>query len=152
MKPQVADYPMQSVSFPDAVISHGSSAPEKPNRRVKRVQQAQAIMAQQLWHTPMLSDLAAAVCTCSRTLSADFQALHQQPVIAWLREQRLQEIARLLKDTELPLEVIATQTGYTSAANLCTAFKRRFACTPGQYRRQASAMQCNLRRRKAYAS
>jgi|GEM_PF-5380828 len=152
MKPQVAHYPMQSLSLSNTVFGHSHSAPENPSRRFKRVRQAQAIMVQQLWHTPMLSDLAAAVCTCPRTLSADFQALHQQPVIAWLREQRLQEITRLLKDTELPLEVIATQTGYTSAANLCTAFKRRFACTPGQYRRQASAMQCNLRRRKAYTS
>ena len=52
-----------------------------------------------------------------------------------LVEMRLQEAARLLRQTSLPIEEIAAQVGYTSVSGFYTAFRKTHGTTAGNYRK-----------------
>jgi len=54
-----------------------------------------------------------------------------------IQRVQLNAVKDLLVTTDLGLEQIATQTGYSSAQYLTTAFRREHNQTPGQYRRAA---------------
>jgi LacI family transcriptional regulator len=55
----------------------------------------------------------------------------------FLREVRMNRAKELLEETNLTLEQIAKQTGYSCAMSFYTAFKRLFHMTPGAYRSQS---------------
>ncbi len=48
---------------------------------------------------------------------------------------RFREVNRLLRATDLTIEVIAEQTGFTHPHYLQTAYRERFGMTPGEFRR-----------------
>lgn len=53
-----------------------------------------------------------------------------------LRRARLEDSARLLRETAEPIHVIAGKVGYASVPAFTTAFKRHFGATPRAYRRE----------------
>ncbi len=56
----------------------------------------------------------------------------------FLREVRMNRAKELLEETDLTLDEIAKQTGYSCAMSFYTAFKRIFRVTPGAYRNESS--------------
>lgn len=50
-------------------------------------------------------------------------------------ETRMQEVSRLLRETDLSVSAIAEQAGFTSSSYLHRMFKRHFSVTPIEYRR-----------------
>jgi AraC family transcriptional regulator len=54
---------------------------------------------------------------------------------AWLQQRRMQEAARLVRETRQPLADIAAQTGHPSAAHFSQAFRRHWGVAPSIYRR-----------------
>jgi len=55
----------------------------------------------------------------------------------FLREVRMNRAKELLEETDLTLDQIAKQTGYSCAMSFYTAFKRLFHMTPGTFRSQS---------------
>jgi len=53
-----------------------------------------------------------------------------------IQRVRFREVERLLRDTDLPVEAIAEQTGFVHGHYLQTAFKQRHGETPGGYRKR----------------
>lgn len=53
---------------------------------------------------------------------------------AWLAERRLKKAADLLVSTDQSVEQVARGIGYESLSHFHRAFKRRFGCTPAEYR------------------
>lgn len=53
----------------------------------------------------------------------------------WITERRLTEVRRLLRETELPLGVIAGRTGLGDASYLVRRFRGRYGVTPERWRR-----------------
>jgi AraC-like DNA-binding protein len=45
--------------------------------------------------------------------------------------------ARLLRDSDNPLQIVAQRIGYTSEFAFAKAFKREHGVAPGRYRQQA---------------
>ncbi len=105
-----------------------------PGRHVQRVYRACEILLEDLRSPPSLRDLAVRVGTNAKKLSKDFQILYSMTAFEWLREQRIQKAAKLLRDSDLSLETVAQSVGYSSSANFCTAFKRRMNVSPIRYR------------------
>lgn len=65
--------------------------------------------------------------------------------IAWLTRRRIQEMARLLRETRLSILEIARQVGWRDRGHASEQFKRFTGTTPTQYRAQqdkASERQC----------
>lgn len=57
---------------------------------------------------------------------------------AYLTEHRMNSAARLLRDTDLPLDTIAQRVGYTSSYAFAKTFKRAHGTAPGRYRSAAA--------------
>ncbi|TMS58297.1 response regulator transcription factor [Imbroritus primus] len=81
-----------------------------------------------------LSDLADMVGTYPKRLNEAFKQCAGMTVFEFLREERMKQACHLLVSTNLAVQTIAEDLGYTSGANFATAFKERFGLTPIRYR------------------
>lgn len=76
---------------------------------------------------------------CGRgNLNDAFRAALDVSFFGWLREQRLKRAFHWLARTELPINQIAQELGYTSSANFATAFRERHGVTPREFRKRAT--------------
>lgn len=56
-------------------------------------------------------------------------------LLDWITERRMTEVRRMLRDTDLPLGVVAARTGLRDATYLVRRFKDRYGTTPDRWRR-----------------
>ncbi|GAA3798034.1 GlxA family transcriptional regulator [Streptomyces chiangmaiensis] len=73
-----------------------------------------------------------------RTFIRHFRTETGMPPMRWVTLQRILTARRLLERTDLSVEKIADATGFGTASNLRTHFKRELGTTPTVYRRTAS--------------
>lgn len=73
------------------------------------------------------------------TLAARFRSSVGEPPMAYLTNWRMLLASELLADPRLTTARIAGEVGYGSAFALSTAFKRRYGCSPTEYRRRTYA-------------
>jgi transcriptional regulator GlxA family with amidase domain len=69
-----------------------------------------------------------------RTLKRRFRASTGSSLIEYLQNLRVEEAKRLLESTELPVEDISEQTGYSDTSFFRRLFKRLTGLTPSKYR------------------
>ncbi|BDZ49345.1 hypothetical protein GCM10025867_15860 [Frondihabitans sucicola] len=74
-----------------------------------------------------------------RSFARQFREETDVSPMRWLTVQRLHEARRLLEATELPVEAVAAESGFGSAATLRTHFARELGTTPTQYRKRHRA-------------
>lgn len=83
---------------------------------------------------------AAAACTLSASrFGAIFRRSMGMSFARFARHSRLAHVARLLLGTDVPVHVIAEQTGFSNASHLHRAFAKCYGCTPADFRRGAGA-------------
>ncbi len=58
-----------------------------------------------------------------------------RPLLEWITERRMTEVRRLLRETDLPLGVVAARTGLRDATYLVRRFRARYGITPQRWRR-----------------
>ena len=63
------------------------------------------------------------------------QALELGTPSAYIKRIRMEVAARLLRETELPINEIALRTGFTNAKYFSITFKQEFGLPPGEYRK-----------------
>ncbi|HZE38920.1 MAG TPA: AraC family transcriptional regulator [Stackebrandtia sp.] len=81
----------------------------------------------------------ARVCNLSRSAFAERFAAHVgKPPATYLGQVRLGAAADLLRNTSLPVALIAKRVGYMSEAAFSRAFKNRYDTPPAQWRRGVS--------------
>jgi AraC-like DNA-binding protein len=79
-------------------------------------------------------------CNLSRSAFAErFVARVGKPPGTYLAHIRLDAATNLLRDTSLPITLVAEQVGYTSDAAFSRAFKHRYGTPPSRWRRDARA-------------
>ncbi len=86
-------------------------------------------------HSPLpVEEIADAIAMSPRSFARLFkQELGVSPA-AFVREQRLTLASSLLSDGDSNIKQIARATGFSTAAVLANAFKRRFGLSPDEYR------------------
>jgi AraC-like DNA-binding protein len=90
-------------------------------------------------HDWTVEELARA-CSLSRsTFAARFVARVGKPPAAYLAHVRLDAATDLLRDTSLPVTLIAENVGYTSEAAFSRAFKHRYGTPPARWRQDTRA-------------
>lgn len=57
-----------------------------------------------------------------------------RPLLEWLTERRMTEVRRMLRETDLPLGVVAARTGLRDATYLVRRFRDRYGTTPQRWR------------------
>jgi transcriptional regulator GlxA family with amidase domain len=71
----------------------------------------------------------------TRSFARQFREVTGCSAYAWVLEQRVRLARRLLEDEPgLPLEDVAFRAGFGSAGLLRQHFRRRYGCSPSQYR------------------
>lgn len=117
-----------------------TSAPDQPHLDPMWtvVKAACRVLERNLSITPSLDELSAMVGTHRHKLSAAFKQTFGTTVSAWLREKRMQQAAILLAQTNLSIEVVGEEMGFSTGGNFATAFRERFGTTPREYRRMVA--------------
>ncbi len=70
------------------------------------------------------------------TLKTVFKAVYGQPIAAHMKHHRMQEAARLLRQTDQSIGEIAQQVGYENQSKFSTVFRDVFQVLPTEYRKQ----------------
>jgi len=81
--------------------------------------------------------LAAEAGLTQATFTRRFTALTGEPPLTYVARWRMTTAARILRQQDVPLAVVARQVGYTSEFAFAKAFKRHYGQAPGHYRRTA---------------
>lgn len=84
-------------------------------------------------------DLARLAMMSERTFARKFVAETGTTPHRWIVQQRVLRARELLEETDLPVESVATQSGFGSAALLRTHFQTVLGTSPQRYRREFSA-------------
>ncbi len=70
------------------------------------------------------------------TLKALFKSVYGTSIAAHIKEHRMTEAARLLRETGLPIAEIAARVGYDSQSRFTAAFKAAYQSLPKEYRKK----------------
>ncbi|MHA6750813.1 helix-turn-helix transcriptional regulator [Dermacoccus nishinomiyaensis] len=89
------------------------------------------------WHLPELADM---VFLSTRQLASVFADAYGKTPLAYLTMLRVQEMAKLIRETNLPISDIAHQVGWQSRNRASEAFKTCIGVTPAEYRAQAKKL------------
>ncbi|MEA5466686.1 helix-turn-helix transcriptional regulator [Leptothoe sp. PORK10 BA2] len=116
------------------LISDSASQPQsgsglKPDT-VARLHYAKEILANQLENPPLLSELAQMVGVSDRTLQRGFKSLFHTTVVGYLKQQRLYQAERLLRQGHCTVADVATRVGYGHLGRFAAEFKQQFGITP----------------------
>ncbi|RKT10954.1 AraC family transcriptional regulator with amidase-like domain [Streptomyces sp. 1114.5] len=84
------------------------------------------------WTVPRM---AAAALMSERSFARHFTAATGTTPVRWLLDQRILTAQRLLEETDLPVDTVATHCGFTSAVSLRPVFTTRVGVAPREYRR-----------------
>ena len=118
----------------DICQTHNS---ETPVSGAKRMQQIRLYCDEHFReHNLTVSYIAAIYGMSQPQLSASFKQQYGINLLSYLNGLRVQEVKRLLRETELPQDKIAVQCGFISDATMRRVFQSIEHCTPGAYRRQ----------------
>jgi transcriptional regulator GlxA family with amidase domain len=81
-----------------------------------------------------IDELAARSAMSKRTFARRFFSATGTTPYQWLLRQRLQRAQRLLETSDLPVDVVARRTGFSTGANLRKHFGRQIRTSPQAYR------------------
>lgn len=95
---------------------------------------ARSHLLKSLDSTPLMSDLEKLTGSNRKLLNEAFKKHAGMTVYENLREERMKEAKNLLQRTQLTVQDIAAQVGFSNAANFTTAFKERFGMSPRKFR------------------
>lgn len=95
---------------------------------------ARVHLLRRLADAPGIQELACLTGTNSKRLNAAFKHCAGVTVFEYLREERMKEACKLLKNTGISINDIACHVGFSSSANFATAFRERFGMTPSAFR------------------
>lgn len=117
---------------PAAAAAQTPPAPHDPEDVL--AQAAMRLIDDNLAAQLSLASIARALGTYEKRLSAAFRQHVGTTVFAYLGDARIRRGRQLLADTDLSVQQIAEQTGFSSAANFATAFREHTDSTPSAYR------------------
>ncbi len=70
------------------------------------------------------------------TLKASFKSIYGTSIAAHIKEHRMEQAARMLRESGLSIAEIAKAVGYDSQSKFTLAFKTFFQCLPTEYRKR----------------
>lgn len=94
------------------------------------------LLERDLSKSPSLEELADMVGTHRHRLSTAFKSAFGATVYAWLRERRMRQACEWLERSQMSMQSIADELGFSTSGNFSTAFKDRFGVNPTDYRRE----------------
>lgn len=115
-------------------IERPVSRSDRPDAFTRAIEAARARISEPL----SLDAMAERAAMSRRTFTRRFQMTFGMSFGNWLIEQRIMLAQRLLETTTKPIEEIAFESGFGTAASLRQHFAARLRTSPAQYRREFS--------------
>ncbi|UQX01102.1 helix-turn-helix domain-containing protein [Streptomyces sp. RerS4] len=106
-----------------------------PQEQVASTTAARAWALDRLHEPLRLSDLARQECVSVRTFTRRFREESGVSPGEWITAQRVERARQLLERTELPMEVVARETGFGTAQSLRKHVQAALGVSPTAYRR-----------------
>jgi AraC-like DNA-binding protein len=129
----LSDLPAQSLASPAAFDARIGQASGYESEQLNRVL---ALIDTQFAHPLRLATLAKAAGLSERTLTRHFTQHLGVSVGQYITRVRIGYACRMLTNTEMPISVVASRSGFPNLANFNRQFKETKAMTPVAYRRQ----------------
>ncbi|MCJ7822982.1 MAG: helix-turn-helix domain-containing protein [Armatimonadetes bacterium] len=116
-----------------------ASSPRYSHTNLERIVSALALVHENTDCRVTLGEASATCGLSKRHFATLFRQTMGMTFARFAAHARLKEAARLLNQTDLPVEVVAGQTGFVDHSHLRRSFAKAFGCTPTDYRRLASS-------------
>jgi len=97
--------------------------------------EALAYIKEHLWKPLTVAHVADAICVTRKTLERRFKEILGRSPHSEIFRLRMNKARMLLQETNLPVETIALQVGFSAPEYFIQAFRRAFHKTPHQYRK-----------------
>ena len=110
-------------------------APSLEHETARRLAEIRRYMEEHLDEPLTIPALSRRACLSATTFKESFRRLYGLPVHAWLRQQRMERAAELLRSSSLSVLGVAQSVGFSSASQFTAAFRRQYGVTPAQYRK-----------------
>ena len=108
-------------------------------RQKETVERAVSYLRESFQSHVTLEELAMQVFLSKDYLNKIFHKATGLPVNAFLQKLRIEEAARLLLTTDMPVEAVARECGYGDVKAFYSSFKKIMKTTPGAYKRGNTA-------------
>ena len=118
----------------------GADTALPPSLRDSQVARALRLIGEHPDEHWTVTALASAVSLSRSAFATRFREAIGEAPMHYLTEYRLVRAANYLRTTDAGLREIARLTGYESEASLSKAFRRRYGCSPGEFRRASTAV------------
>ncbi len=132
-----ADY--FALAFPDLPGARGELRRPRHGPVNERVQQVRRYVAGNLAGELDVKQISRTFGLSSRQLARIFPQVAGCSLKAHIQQARLENAARLLRTTDLPIKAVAGECGYADPNYFCLAFRSRFGLPPTRYRQQQFA-------------
>ena len=86
-------------------------------------------------YIPDLSSLAGKFNVTSEKIKYEFSKAYGQSIFSFVSAQRLYQANLALKQTNIPMKVLADKIGYSHVNHFITAYKKKYGETPGAARK-----------------
>jgi AraC-like DNA-binding protein len=100
-----------------------------------RVENAVSYFAERIRDKPSIEEVAAHVHVSASNLRRIFQRIRHESPAQVFEKLRLERAMKLLSESELKLDIIAAECGYTCSSDLCRGFKAHVKVTPSHWRK-----------------
>ncbi len=100
----------------------------------RRVERARSRMEERFAQDLPLEDLAGVACLSPFHFLRTFREVYGVTPHRYVMRRRLEEAARLLRGTELPVGTVCSRSGFASVTSFSNLFRARFAMPPGKFR------------------
>jgi AraC family transcriptional regulator len=104
------------------------------NELFRRLQRARVLMEDSYLEDLSLEDLAAEACLSPYHFHRTFREVYGVTPHQHLQRLRIQNAARLLRETDLPIAAVCAKSGFSSVPSFSTLFRSRFGAPPNHFR------------------
>ncbi|GAA1243666.1 hypothetical protein GCM10009676_31690 [Prauserella halophila] len=116
------------------LIDAARLAPPQPDTRDALVERVFDRIEETFREPISATDVAATLGYTPGHLTTLMRERTGRPLLEWITERRLTEVRRMLRETDLPLGVVAARTGLRDASYLVRRFRSRYGVTPQRWR------------------
>ncbi len=110
---------------------------EYPPEQVAIVREIHSQLLRHMERRSTIEELSKQYLINPTTLKSVFKAVYGASLAAHIKEHRMEQAAKMLRETDMSIAAVAQAVGYESQSKFTAAFKNRFAALPTAYRKQS---------------